>query len=65
MITVGPNGVVIPNRFGELVELVGEGGYEGLSMFMVTTITGDGPGTVGFIVPSDVVLPFPEPPAAE
>jgi hypothetical protein len=46
-------------------ELSGEGGYEGLSMFIFHPSMDPEGRPVGFIVPSDVVLPFPEPPAAE
>jgi hypothetical protein len=44
-------------------ELVGEGGYEGLSMFFVQSGLAGEPQEVGVIVPSDMVPSFPEPPA--
>ena len=46
---------------GYVVELTGEGGYEGLSM--VVTVHGDY--GVGVIVPTDAVPTQPEPPLAE
>jgi hypothetical protein len=53
---------------GAFAELVGEGGYEGLSLFIFETFDGDfeaGPASNAFIVPTDMVPAMPPPPAAE
>ena len=53
---------------GAFTELVGEGGYEGLSLFMFETFDGDfeaGPVSNAFIVPTDMVPTMPPRPAAE
>ena len=46
-------------------ELVGEGGYEGLSLFIFETGDSEGSVSKAFIVPSDIVLAMPPPPPAE
>lgn len=47
-----------------LSEYTGEGGYQGLTMYTFRLGTGDQPpASVGFIVPSDVIPPFPALPA--
>jgi hypothetical protein len=48
------------NRGGAVFELVGEGGFEGLSMFI--TAAPDEPWQ-GMIIPTEMVPPQPEPPA--
>jgi hypothetical protein len=59
-----------PVSVGTFTELVGEGGYEGLSLFMFETFDGDfedGPDSIStaFIVPTDMVPAMPPPPSAE
>jgi len=47
---------------GHVIELVGEGGYDGLSLFVISQPVAP---WVGIIVPTDTVPPQPDPPAAE
>jgi hypothetical protein len=59
-----------PLSVGAITELVGEGGYEGLSLFMFDTAgtnLEDGPDSfsTAFIVPTDMVPAMPPPPSAE
>jgi hypothetical protein len=58
-----PNG---EGNVGVFTELVGEGGYEGLSLFMFETVVGEGEVVSNaFIVPTDMVPAMPPPPPAE
>jgi hypothetical protein len=51
---------------GTFTELVGEGGYEGLSLFMFETVDSEFElVSNAFIVPTDMVPAMPPPPAAE
>lgn len=52
-------------RDGRFIEMTGEGGYEGLTMFIFSMNTGAEPASLGFIVPISAIPPFPEPPSAE
>ena len=62
--TAGPNGNDVNGSF---VEMTGEGGYEGLTLFVFSVFEGlDGPPVrMGFIVPTDVIPTMPEPLATE
>jgi hypothetical protein len=53
-------------RVGSFTELIGEGGYEGLSLFIFETVNTKGK-TISnaFIVPTDMAPAMPPPPAAE
>jgi hypothetical protein len=44
---------------GEFAEFTGEEGYEGLTMYFFTLVTGDVGEGIGFIVPTDAIPPFP------
>ena len=47
-----------------LTEYAGEGGYEGLTMYTFRMGTGaEPPESIGFILPAELIPPFPEPPA--
>ena len=52
-------------RDGRFIEMTGEGGYEGLTMFIFSMSTDAEPTSLGFIVPVDELQPFPEPPSGE
>jgi hypothetical protein len=60
----GPSGNDVNGNF---TELVGEGGYEGLTMYVFGLFEGleEPPVMRGFIVPTEVIPTMPEPPAAE
>ena len=45
-----------------LYEFAGEGGYEGLTMLMSATASGDEAGFLGIIVPTDIIPSVPPPP---
>ncbi len=65
--TAAPNGDDVAGGF---TELNGEGDYEGLTLFLITVFSplvelpeeGSTP-KIGFIVPTAIVAPYPEPPA--
>jgi len=52
-------------RDGRFIVMTGEGGYEGLTMFIFSISTGAEPASLGFIIPILEVQPLPEPPSAE
>ena len=60
--TAGPSGNDVNGNF---TELVGEGGYEGLTMYVFGLFEGldELPVMRGFIVPTDLIPAMPEPPA--
>ena len=52
-------------RDGRFIEMTGEGGYEGLTMFIFSMSTDAEHTSLGFIVPIVDVPPFPKPPSGE
>jgi hypothetical protein len=63
VVAVAPNGDATSGVF---TELAGEGGYEGLSLFMFETVGSEGElVSNAFIVPTDMVPAMPPAPAAE
>jgi hypothetical protein len=64
VMSVDPNG---EGTVGAFMELTGEGGYEGLSLFVFDTagVAGEEPVSNAFIVPTEMVPVMPPAPAAE
>jgi hypothetical protein len=50
---------------GRFIEMVGEGDYEGLTMFILSTSTGMESSSLGFIIPVSKVPPLRNPPSGE